>query len=39
VKKDTSDARLEFETTVVRRLLQAGAMPSRESKTELAKCA
>lgn len=38
VKKDTSDARLEFETTVVRRLLQAGAMPSRESKTELAKC-
>jgi hypothetical protein len=38
VKKDNSDARLEFETTVVRPLLRAGAVPSRESKTELAKC-
>lgn len=38
VKKDNADARLEFERTVVRPLLRAGAVPSRESKTELTKC-
>jgi hypothetical protein len=38
VKKDTAKARADFEKDVVRHLLKAGSVPSKENKTELAKC-